>query len=167
MEVRAFGNQEAEASVEAQDPSVPHSAAWLGGLGAAPFIGLAGAIPFLEGEPRRFAAHALAAYGATILSFLGGVHWGLAIGSQGRPVSGNLPQRLILSVVPSLAGWAALLVAEKTGFFVLALAFAAMLGVDIWATRVGQAPEWYPKLRIPLSCVVVAALLFAGILQTT
>jgi len=56
---------------------------------------------------------------------------------------------------------------RKDRFFLLALAFAAMLGVDIWATRVGQAPEWYPKLRIPLSCVVVAALLFAGILQTT
>ena len=151
--------------MEASD-RVPPSAKWLGGLGAAPFIGLAGAIPLLAGEERSLAAHALVAYGATIVSFLGGVHWGLAIRSQGRAEGGNLPQRLILSVIPSLVGWVALLVAQKNGLFVLALAFAAMLAVDIWTTRVGQAPPWYPRLRIPLSCVVVAALLFAGIVQT-
>ena len=57
-----------------------------------------------------------------------------------------------------------MLVAQRTGLLVLALSFAAMLGVDLWATRVGQAPAWYPRLRIPLSCVVVAALLFGAIL---
>ena len=68
--------------MEAAETKVPSAAGWLGGLGAAPFIGLAGAIPFLNGAPRMFVAQALVAYGATILSFLGGVHWGLAIGSQ-------------------------------------------------------------------------------------
>ncbi len=62
-------------AMEATETKVPLSAGWLGGLGAAPFVCLAGAIPFLGGAPRLFAAHALVAYGATILSFLGGVHW--------------------------------------------------------------------------------------------
>ena len=155
--------KEGMAPLEGANTRVPSSAGWLGGLGAAPFVGLAVAIPFLTSEPRSFAAHALVAYGATILSFLGGVHWGLAIGSQGGPDRGTLASRLILSVLPSLAGWAALLVEQRAGLFILAIAIAAMLGVDIWATRVGQAPPWYPNLRIPLSCVVVAALLFGAL----
>jgi len=121
-------------------------------------------MPFLEGPPRMLVAHALVAYGATILSFLGGVHWGLAIGahSSGRQ-DGKLPARLILSVLPSLAGWGALLVSQSAGLFILALAIAVMLWVDIRATRMGEAPLWYPKLRIPLTCVVVATLMVGAI----
>ncbi len=149
--------------MEGTDTTVPASAGWLGGLGAAPFIGLAGAIPFLTGAPRMIVAHALVAYGATILSFLGGVHWGLAIGSHGGRNSGKLSARLTLSVIPSMAGWGALLVPERPGLFVLALAIAAMLWVDVRAARAGQAPPWYPKLRIPLTCVVVATLILGAI----
>ncbi len=94
------------------------------------------------------------------MSFLGGVHWGLGIGSQSSADNAKLPARLILSVIPSLVGWAALLVAETTGLFILAIAVATMLWVDIRATRLGQAPPWYPRLRIPLTGVVLAALLF-------
>jgi hypothetical protein len=107
--------------------------------------------------------HALVAYGATILSFLGGIHWGLAIGSQNSPENVDLKTRLTLSVIPSLAGWSALLVAERLGLFILAVAIASMLWVDIRATRMGQAPPWYPRLRTPLTCLVVATLLFAAI----
>ncbi len=149
--------------MQAAAAKVPLSAAWLGGLGALPFIGLAGALPFLVGAPRSFAAHALAAYGATILSFLGGIHWGLAVGPQGGAAQAKLPARLVLSVVPSLAGWAALLVADKGGLFILAAAIAAMLWVDLRATRAAEAPPWYPTLRIPLTCIVVAALLLGAI----
>ncbi len=56
------------------DTNIPPIAAWLGGLGALPFIGIAGAAPYLDSAPRMFAAHALVAYGAVILPFLGGVH---------------------------------------------------------------------------------------------
>jgi hypothetical protein len=149
--------------LEARDKKVPPSAAWLGGLGAVPFVGLAGATPFFTGVTRMFVVHALLAYGATILSFLGGVHWGMAIRSDSGTDNGKLAARLTLSVIPSLAGWAALLVGETTGMFLLAFAIAAMLLVDIRASRVGEAPPWYSKLRIPLTGVVVAALLFGAI----
>jgi hypothetical protein len=149
--------------MEAADTKVPLSAAWLGGLGALPFIGLAGAMPFLVGAPRSVAAHALVAYGATILSFLGGIHWGLAIGRPAGADQTKLPARLILSVIPSLAAWAALLVADTTGLFILATAVAAMLWVDLRAARIGEAPRWYPALRIPLTCIVVAALILGAV----
>ena len=142
--------------------NTPPSAAWLGGLGALPFIALSGAAPFVDSAPRMFIVHALVAYGAVILSFLGGVHWGLAIGSPSNADHQELRTRLIVSVIPSLAGWVALLFPEKTGLLILAAAIAAMLWVDIRATRAGNAPQWYPKLRIPLTFVVVAALLLGA-----
>jgi hypothetical protein len=151
--------------MKAPAAKVPRSAAWLGGLGALPFIALAGAMPFLASGPRSLAADALVAYGATILSFLGGIHWGLAIAPEGGSGRTRLTARLILSVVPSLAAWAALLVADTIGLFVLALAVAAMLWVDIRAARSGTAPPWYPTLRIPLTCIVVAALLLGTVLS--
>ena len=144
------------------DNNVPPSAAWLGGLGALPFIGLAGAAPFLDSAPRMFVVHALAAYGAVILSFLGGVHWGLAIGSRSNGGDQDLQTKLIVSVIPSLAAWVALLFPQRNGLLILATSIAAMLWVDLRATRAGDAPQWYPKLRIPLTCVVVTAVLIGA-----
>jgi hypothetical protein len=101
---------------------------------------------------------ALLAYGAIILSFLGGIHWGLAIGAV--PQSDNmLWPRIALSILPSLVACAALLAPFSIGFLVLAAAFVAMLLVDIRASRMHEAPAWYPKLRWPLSCGAIAALL--------
>ena len=142
--------------------NVPPSAAWLGGLGALPFIGLAGAAPYLDGAAHMYVVHALLAYGAAILSFLGGVHWGLAIVSGSNADQQALRTRLFVSVIPSLAAWVALLVPEKPGLLILATAIAGMLWVDMRTTRAGNAPQWYPKLRIPLTCIVVAALIFGA-----
>lgn len=138
---------------------VPSSALWLGAFGAIPFLGLAGAPLFLSGPAKLLAAHAVVAYGAIILSFLGGVHWGLAVGSDHSSGGGKLSARLVVSVIPSLVGWAGLLIGEAMGLFILATAFAAMLLVDLRAARLGEAPPWYPRLRIPLSLIVMAALL--------
>ena len=64
---------------------VPAAAKWLGVLGAMPFVFLAVAGPFLEASVQERAHFALVAYGAIILSFLGGIHWGLAIAGALRP----------------------------------------------------------------------------------
>jgi len=139
---------------------VPASAAWLGGAGALPFVALALAAVGLDGAASAIARDALAAYGAVILSFLGGVHWGLGMarfGPAGAP--DGMARRLVISVLPSLIGWAALFAAPPASLSLLAAAFALMLWLDIIATGRGEAPSWYPALRWPLSAVVVAALL--------
>jgi hypothetical protein len=135
---------------------VPPSAAWLGAFGLVPFVALAASLPFVSGDLKPDVAYALLAYGAIILSFLGGVHWGLAIGSTA--VAAALRVRLMGSVIPSLVAWVAMLVPLRSGLFMLAAAIALMLVVDIRATRAGEAPAWYPRLRIPLSCAVAASL---------
>jgi hypothetical protein len=145
--------------------SVPVAARWLGGLGLLPFICLALAGPLLNGALRERATFALAAYGATIVSFLGGIHWGLAMGGAGGVLTDRaMPRRLILSVVPALAAWSALLLSTPSCLFMLAAAIAAMLWIDVRTARAGDAPSWYPRLRWPLSCAAVAALMLGGLL---
>ena len=58
--------------------SVPKAASWLGGLGLAPFVYFALVVEHLDLGMKVSASFALVAYGAVILSFLGGIHWGAA-----------------------------------------------------------------------------------------
>lgn len=142
-----------------EDPKVPRAALWLGAGGALPFATLAMAGPFLGDPIRTQVFLALIAYGAVILSFLGGIHWGLAMtGSHGADF-----RRLGIGVLPALIGWAALIVPPAIGILALALSFALMLPVDLAATRRGDAPAWYPGLRWPLTLTVVAALLIGAL----
>jgi len=150
-----------------QDPqhraAVPLAAKWLGATGALPFLALM--ILIVLGTPAwtGWATQALAFYGALILSFLGGVQWGLAIGA-GKPVSDSvLARRLAISVLPSLIGWAALLMPLQLALLLMAASFALVLSFDLQASAKGDAPVWYPKLRVPLSVVVITTLLVGAL----
>lgn len=162
-----FGGAEQSAKTTRKSPPsqthVPSAAKWLGALGAIPFVFLGLAGPFIEASIQERAHFGLAAYGAVILSFLGGVHWGLAIADAGSLQSnGATFARLGISVVPSLVGWVALLLSRPIGLLVLAAAFSGLLLVDLHASRKAQTPTWYPKLRWPLTVVVAASLTLAA-----
>ncbi len=138
---------------------VPSAAKWLGVLGAIPFV--ACTVITVIGSPdlAEKASSALAIYGAIILSFLGGIQWGLAINDEADLSSLGAPyRRLTISVMPALIGWLSLLLPRDIGFVVLALAFALVLMVDLRAARNLEAPAWYPRLRWPLSLTVITAL---------
>ncbi|MBO6783022.1 MAG: DUF3429 domain-containing protein [Alphaproteobacteria bacterium] len=148
--------------MEATRPAVPKVAGLLGILGLIPF-----AVPVLGALVAAPAWHdvlarALLAYGAVILSFLGGVQWGLAAagGTPGADRPGTA-DRYVVSVIPSLIGWSALLMPFPIGVWTLIAAFGWILIVDLRATAHGFAPDWYPRLRIPLSGAVML-LLAAG-----
>ncbi len=134
---------------------IPRAACWLGPLGLIPFLAGALAPWLLPAEGLPDADLALIGYGAVILSFLGGVHWGLAA-PAGRPL------QIGLSVLPSLVGWLALLVANLhasgLALWLLAAAFAVLLPGDLLAAGRGLAPAWYPRLRVPLTLIVVLCL---------
>ena len=55
------------------------------------------------------------------------------------------------SVLPSLAGWAALLLDRGAGLMALGLLFLVVLPGDLWLARAGLAPGWWMRLRVPLS----------------
>lgn len=134
-------------------------------------LGLAGLLPFVlcslgalslasDGSTRSLLA--LVAYGATILAFLGGVHWGLALDGSGAPSERVQRARFGLGVVPSLMGWVAMLVTfiglPTTGLIVLTAGFVATTAVEAHAARRGLMPQRYMWLRWGLSIVVVVCL---------
>ena len=129
-------------------------------------LGYGGALPFLCGAivaSQHMAifgfapAHLLLNYGAVILSFLGGLHWGRVITSPN--INGHSDSTwLIWSVCPSLLGWVALLLPVKIGAMVLSLCFLAALQIDQKLLREHIWPAWMRPLRLHLSLIAVASL---------
>ncbi len=148
--------------LDAMRQDVPLPAFVLGFLGALPFLGLAGlavlAGPLGSPTVQAWALVSLLAYGGIILSFMGGVHWGWAMAAEEPSF-----ERLGLSVVPALLGWAGYLLGGSIGFSIIALGFAALLWLDLRAIAEGRAAPWYRRLRWPLTLVVVACLVVAGV----
>ena len=131
--------------------TIPKAACWLGFAGLIPFF-LAAVIGLVWSTPlHEISLKALLAYGAVILSFLGGIRWGLAIATS---KSSGLLGPLAISVAPALLGWVALLVPSSVGLVLLALGFAVMADF-----RLSTAPYWYATLRLPLSIGAIVCLL--------
>ena len=134
---------------------------------AAVLLGLAGLIPFwgltvaylgrdiLELDGRSVDL-ALATYAAVIISFLGGIRWGLAL----RGPSGG--GQYALSVLPALVAWAALAAPEPWRLAVLGVVALVLGPIDLGLVRAGLAPRWFGRLRIVLSVGAGAALLLAA-----
>lgn len=137
------------------------------------FLAFAGAVPFILATAALYASDAssvrvpaitaLVTYCAVILSFLGGIEWGLAI----RDESGNEVTRAValgLSTVSSLAAWAVLWLPSPTWQVGSSLAlFVAVWAADEWMANRGLLPAWFVDLRTAVSAlvaVVLAAALF-------
>jgi Protein of unknown function (DUF3429) len=124
---------------------------WAQGLGYGgliPFVGLASAIWFLDPADRSRSMAALLGYGATILSFLGAIHWGFAM----RDASAQSRSLLVWGVLPSLLAWAALLVRPQAGLWLVAAGLWACLAVDrVVYPRFG-AQAWLP-MRLMLTLI--------------
>ena len=102
-------------------------------------------------------ALALAAYGAIIVSFLGGIRWGFAV----REGDGGL--QYALSVVPSLLAWAALAAPSPWRLALLGALAIATGPADRALVRAGIAPAWFGRLRMILSLGAGAALLVGAL----
>lgn len=93
---------------------------------------------------------AIFAYSALILSFLGGIWWGFAVAGGRRPDWSDL----MLAVTPSLAAFLCLPVVGgwgPSGGLLLALLVLVSPLVDLRFVRSGLAPDWWMRLRMPLS----------------
>ena len=142
---------------------VPILAVALGVAGLAPFIllGLLALGPEVL-QARRMTL-LLVAYGAVILSFLGAVHWGLALAQQDVVAPHGERARFLLGVAPALIGWVALALPlidlpSWSGLLVLIAGFLATILVEHRATRLGLVPPSYTWLRGGLTLVVLAML---------
>ncbi|MBL8348827.1 MAG: DUF3429 domain-containing protein [Burkholderiaceae bacterium] len=124
------------------------SARWLGQLGLAPFV-LGAALVWLGLEPELhgFVTQALSAYAGLIVSFLGGIHWGLGFRMTAPPAT-----LFVWGVVPSLVAWLAVLMPASAGLVVHGAMLVACYLVDRRVYPVHGAAHWL-VLRFRLSAV--------------
>ena len=133
---------------------------WALGLGYAgliPFVGLVLAVWFSDASDRVRSAAALLAYSATILSFLGAIHWGLVM----RAAAGQSNEMLAWGVAPSLVAWIALLLNPSAGLWLVAATLWACFLVDRMVYPKFGVAAWLPMrlaltLIASLSCVAGA-----------
>lgn len=130
----------------------------LGILGLIPFVALAVLIATVPTETPLM-SRALLYYGATILAFLGGVYWGLAL----RVDESVHPAFLALAVVPQLIGFGAMLLPAPLAHVLLGAALVGVLVIDAAYWRKNLMPRWFLSLRITLSLVAAISLFAAGV----
>ena len=129
----------------------------LGYGGLIPFVGLALAVWLQDPSDRSRSLSALQGYGATILSFLGAIHWGLAM----REAPGQPTGWLVWGVTPSLVAWVALLLNPAIGLWLIAAGLWACFMVDRLAYPKFGVRAWLPMrlvltLVASLSCIAGA-----------
>lgn len=96
----------------------------------------------------------LAAYGAIILSFLGGARWGREMASHAaRPVE------LILSNLPAVVAWVGFLPGVDPA---LRLHWLAGGLIAVWLWDVTDAPGWYRALRSVATAGAVICLMLGA-----
>ena len=133
-------------------------------------LGLAGLIPFWAlalayvtgqafGYGRPEVSFALSAYAATIASFLGGIRWGFAVSDK---LQAWARFDYVISVVPQLVSWAALLLDGRPRFLILATVLLVSGPADYRLVTRGSAPLWFGRLRVVLSLLASASLLVAA-----
>ena len=129
----------------------------LGYAGLLPFIALALATSIDFSLPLK-PHYLLITYGAVILSFMGAIHWGVAISSKSE--LGQL--QLGLSVLPALLAWAALMLPLVYGYSLLILSFISLCIFDKYVNKHDMLPSWYLPMRIILTTGVVLCLIVAA-----
>ncbi|GAN53342.1 hypothetical protein Tasa_009_137 [Tanticharoenia sakaeratensis NBRC 103193] len=138
-------------------------------------LGLGGLVPFVlialamllfgSFKPVPHLGAAMLAYGGAILSFLGAVHWGLALEQKAIVVPGAAridSLRLLLGVCPSLVAWIAVYIGTthdfRVGVLIEIMGFIATYAVERTAGKSGALPAGYLRLRMVLTTIVCLSL---------
>jgi hypothetical protein len=95
-------------------------------------------------------------YAAVILSFLGGIRWGIALRTESAR-----PAALVLSVVPAAIGWLAIFAPPVISIGTLLLAFCAQGAWDSRTFHSGGGLIWFARIRIISTLLVAGALAIA------
>ena len=162
----------AQTSITKDQKTLKQWANILGYSGTIPFISLAvillldasSTTPAASGPAASgpaasgLAASALHLYGAIILSFLGGLHWGrIACNPDIKPSDKWF---LIYSVIPSLMGWSSYLLSDiwQGAALILIAGFIISYVIDIRFIRLGAWQSWMKPLRTNLTLIACFSL---------
>ncbi len=141
--------------------NIPRAPQLLGAAGLVPFVALAIMLWALPVGYADTAVTWLLGYSAIILSFVGALHWGVALV---HPEIGHKERGLLMgwSVVPALVAWIALGLPPFAGTLVLLLMFIVQLVADHVLVRHFPITPWFLRLRRRLTAVVVVCLALAA-----
>lgn len=136
-------------------------------------LGLAGALPFVSltvalhaGHlPKEWVAHAQIAYAATIVSFIGALHWGLAMRADALDERAQW-RALGWGVMPSLIAWGALMLPARSGLYLLAGLVPLCGWMDLRLARALGLESWFVELRTVLTVVVTLCLALSAFALT-
>ena len=153
---------------------LPPIVGFLGYAGVLPFVGIA-LVAWVDAAHAPLWRFTLLAYGAVIVSFVGALHWGVAMtASRADDGLGHRWSGLYAwSVVPALLAWAALLAytllvhGAAWGVALLVLAFLVHYVLDRRMARAMNMPSWYLPLRLRLTAVACLCLLSQSLLMQT
>nr|WP_227744398.1 DUF3429 domain-containing protein [Gluconacetobacter entanii] len=132
-----------------------------------PIVGCTCAIIFLSPAVTPRMLEVTVGYGAVMLSFMGAVHWGLALETPaiitpGQETGKISTYRLLLGGVPAGIGWLSLCAAmfhELAAVLMLMAGFAGVVVVERMAWRRGAMPRGYMTLQWIVVTVVEVCLL--------
>lgn len=135
---------------------------------------LAGAIPFVGLALLLFAApvwgdailfyYGFVTYGAIILTFLSGIHWGLAVAYGRHALSRVCIILMLWSNLVALCAWFCLLVFESPlAIALLAVGFTVQWLMDRRLYQTYFIPQWFMRIRSIITPIVVASCLVAYI----
>jgi len=129
----------------------------LGYAGLVPFVLLAALLWLVDAELLPFVSVALSSYTATIVSFLGGVHWGIGF------MKGEAAPRfhLMWGVLPALIAWLALMMPAYAALPLLGLVLVACYAVDRKTYPPAGLAQWLP-MRLQLSVVATLCCLLGA-----
>jgi hypothetical protein len=114
---------------------------------------------------RQLALQALTTYAAVIVSFLGGIQWGVALATnEQQPQTAR--SLWLLSVVPSLLAWAMLFLPNGSSRVIVAIFLVGFVWVVDALLHLQQViPSWFFRLRSIVSAVVLISLILAMIVS--
>ena len=138
---------------------IPKAPFWLGAGGLIPFVVITGAMwAFPDYTPLLLIW--LTDYAAVMLSFAGGLHWGL---SMLHPEMSEQDRSVFMawSVVPAAVGWISLRMPPKTGLILLIATFVIQYAADRQLAQRFRLPSWHLRLRAGLTAVAVLCLVLA------
>lgn len=94
--------------------------------GAVPFVLGAALVWLVDARAHPYAVQMLATYAAAVLSFLGAIHWGLAMRTGDAPAASLLGW----GVAPALLAWVGAMMLPHAGLVLLGLGLVACYAVD-------------------------------------
>lgn len=130
---------------------LPQTALRLGHAALVPFVAGAALVWIVNAEAHEYATLALAAYAALVISFLGGVHWGLAL-AQRAP----LASLFAWGAAQALLGWVAVMMPPRSGLVIDGIVLVAGYLVDRKVYPAHGAGRWL-TLRFRLAGIAALA----------